>query len=193
MPDVTRNPVRKYPFLPADPDIGWLPYAWLTYLVWFFVYPAIVHASALVWILSIGAGIIFLPLYFTGYWVRSPKALWVSAGMAAVGIAILPWNPTGTMFFVYAAADGAHTVADPKSVPLRSRAPGGPGARKLDSDASRCGMGARDSVYCADRGHLLPPGGPPAHHPPTCDGAERSQNTWQRSPSASGLRGTCTT
>ena len=45
MPDVTRNPVRKYPFLPADPDIGWLPYAWLTYLVWFFVYPAIVHAS----------------------------------------------------------------------------------------------------------------------------------------------------
>jgi two-component system sensor histidine kinase DesK len=101
---------KKYPFLPADPDIGWLPYAWLAYLIWFLWYPAANNSPAHVWAISISAIVIFLPLYFAGYWVQGPRALWISGGMAAVGVGALPFNPTATMFFMYAAADGAFTT-----------------------------------------------------------------------------------
>ena len=30
---------NKYPFLPPDPEVGWVPYVWLVYMVWFMMFP----------------------------------------------------------------------------------------------------------------------------------------------------------
>jgi two-component system sensor histidine kinase DesK len=93
--------------LPADKDIGWVPYGYLLYLSFFVVYPLATNAKALDLALT-GLGIlIFLPLYFLSYWVNGAKLLWVIAGMAVLGAVYGPFNPGASVFFIYAAAAGA--------------------------------------------------------------------------------------
>jgi len=106
-------PIKKYPFLPPSRHVGWLPYVWLIYLSNFFVVAALKPASPLEWVLSVTAVLIFLPLYFLGYWVCGPKALWISAVMWLIAAAFAPWNPAASAFAIYAAGNLAD-VGEPK-------------------------------------------------------------------------------
>lgn len=90
--------------LPPDREHGWTPFAWLVYLSMFIAYPAFSRAGTAEWVLTLLALAAFLGLYFRGFWVEG-RALWPILGaIALLGAASSPFNPGGTVFFVYAAA-----------------------------------------------------------------------------------------
>jgi two-component system sensor histidine kinase DesK len=91
--------------LPDDPEIGWTPYLWLVYLLMFFAYLVLGRAGALEWSLSLLAVLVFLVLYFRGYWApRGAEAWAIVAAITGIGVLFLPVNPGASVFFVYAAA-----------------------------------------------------------------------------------------
>lgn len=88
--------------LPKDPELGWTPYAWLVYLGFFLMYPALGKASALQWVLT-GLGVaVFLVLYFIAYWLRDRRVLGCIAGIVLLGALFAPTNPGASAFFIYA-------------------------------------------------------------------------------------------
>jgi two-component system sensor histidine kinase DesK len=94
--------------LPNDKDIGWVPYVWLTYLVALPINGYFWQLEALQWtatFLSVGA---FLVLYFQAYWVEERDLLWIIALMAALGIALIPINPSAAVYLVYAGSFAGH-------------------------------------------------------------------------------------
>jgi two-component system sensor histidine kinase DesK len=85
-------------------DVGWTPYAWLVYLL-FFIAPLIVgHPPTHVVVWSVVAIAVFLPLYFAGFRTSGVPLLIVAWAIHGIGAAILPINPAGVCFFIYAAA-----------------------------------------------------------------------------------------
>ena len=75
--------IRKYPFLPADSEQGWLPYMWLVYLFIFLV-PVVLSPDFRVWWLTAGTIAVFLPLYFRGYWEHGWRQFALSAAMCVL-------------------------------------------------------------------------------------------------------------
>jgi two-component system sensor histidine kinase DesK len=96
--------------LPKNKDIGWTPYAWLVYLssVPFFGY-ASRQTSAKFWAPTIAGMIVFLGLYFWGYWIKGKKLLWIIAAIMVLGAISAPTNPGASVYFIYAAAFVAST------------------------------------------------------------------------------------
>jgi two-component system sensor histidine kinase DesK len=96
--------------LPQNKDIGWTPYAWLIYLtsVPFFGYVS-GHTTARFWVPTIAGMVIFLGLYFWGYWVQGKKLLWIIAAITLLGMISAPTNPGASNYFIYAAAFVAST------------------------------------------------------------------------------------
>jgi two-component system sensor histidine kinase DesK len=91
--------------LPPDPEIGWTPFAWLIYFPALFMWPAAQHASAAVWAATTAAGVVFLPLYFRGYWCTGwTEKYWIIAAMAALGMLLTPINPGAPVLTIYAAS-----------------------------------------------------------------------------------------
>lgn len=85
-------------------DLGWAPFAWLIYLVFYFV-PLVTGkptTSEVVW--SVVAVAVFLPLYFEAFRSRGTRALALAWTVHGIGLAIVPINPAGACFFIYAAA-----------------------------------------------------------------------------------------
>ncbi|HEY5028551.1 MAG TPA: sensor histidine kinase, partial [Candidatus Angelobacter sp.] len=96
--------------LPKNKDIGWTPYAWLVYLSSVpFLGFASGQASAKFWTYTIAGMVIFLGLYFWGYWIQGKKLLWIVAAIALLGVVSAPTNPGASVYFVYAAAFIAST------------------------------------------------------------------------------------
>jgi two-component system sensor histidine kinase DesK len=89
--------------LPEDSPVGWLPYSWLIYLSLYIVYPLLAHVSAGWWVIHAVGLVVFLGLYFRGFWLDGPRVLPIMWGIAAIGIVLIPWNPGASVFFVYAA------------------------------------------------------------------------------------------
>jgi two-component system sensor histidine kinase DesK len=91
--------------LPENKDIGWTPYAWLIYLVNvpFFGF-ASGKTSASFWAWTISGMLVFLGLYFWGYWIQSKKLLWIVAAITLLGVVSAPTNAGASVYFVYAAA-----------------------------------------------------------------------------------------
>jgi two-component system sensor histidine kinase DesK len=91
--------------LPPNKDIGWTPYAWLIYLasVPFYAYVT-QHTSAVYWALTVAGMLVFLGLYFWGYWINGRRLLWIIAAIALLGVVYGPSNPGASVYFVYAAA-----------------------------------------------------------------------------------------
>src|SRR3982074_3125005 len=96
--------------LPKNKDIGWTPYAWLIYLnsVPFFGY-ASGQTSTRFWVPTIVGMVIFLGLYFWGYWIQGKKLLWIIAAITLLGMVSAPTNPGASVYFIYAAAFVAST------------------------------------------------------------------------------------
>jgi two-component system sensor histidine kinase DesK len=90
--------------IPRNPSIGWTPFAWLIYLPIFFADPLSRRASAGEWTATLAAVVVFLALYFTGYWLVGWKLLLVIAAIFALGAGFAPWNPNSGVFVIYAAA-----------------------------------------------------------------------------------------
>ncbi|MFI5238638.1 MAG: sensor histidine kinase [Gemmatimonadales bacterium] len=91
--------------MPPDQDIGWSPLAWLIYFPGLFVWPALSHSSTAVWIATIVSGIIFLPLYFRGFWcARGSEKYWIIAIIAILGMILSPVNAGAPVFTIYAAS-----------------------------------------------------------------------------------------
>ncbi|HVS12838.1 MAG TPA: sensor histidine kinase [Thermoanaerobaculia bacterium] len=90
--------------LPRDQSVGWTPFAWLVYLAAFFVEPVLGRAPPLEWALTVAATLIFLALYFRGFWLQGRGQVKVALGILAIGVLFLPTNRGAVTFFIYAAS-----------------------------------------------------------------------------------------
>tara|TARA_B100001123_G_scaffold264834_1_gene294936 strand:+ start:4853 stop:5953 length:1101 start_codon:yes stop_codon:yes gene_type:complete len=113
------NPLKKLAttvhrrLLPANSDIGVLPYLWLVYLGSFFVHfvfyqPPLWH----IWLSVIGT-LLFLACYFRAYWTCGAHTLVYIGAICVIGSVLTLVNPGAGVFFVYASAFAAH-VGQPK-------------------------------------------------------------------------------
>jgi two-component system sensor histidine kinase DesK len=91
--------------LPDDTDLGWTPFAWVLYIGFFAAFPAIKRSTSVIeWALTLGGLVLFLIIYFYGFWVRNRRAIPVIAALTLMGLLYFPFNPGAGSFFIYAAA-----------------------------------------------------------------------------------------
>jgi two-component system sensor histidine kinase DesK len=91
--------------IPKNSDLGWTPYAWLVYLIFFWCGPIFSpHTTAQDWAITALGTAVFLPLYFWGYWLPGRRALIPTGLIALLGIVYAPINFGASVFFVYASA-----------------------------------------------------------------------------------------
>jgi len=90
--------------LPRDRDLGWAPYAWLVYLSVYVLTPLVLVRARGGLVLQAAGLLLFLPLYFAGFWVEGSRRVWIIAAITAIGVATTWANPGGAVFFVYAAS-----------------------------------------------------------------------------------------
>ncbi|MCC7178995.1 MAG: sensor histidine kinase [Acidobacteria bacterium] len=90
--------------LPPDRALGWRPYAWLVYLSAYIAFPFVARTSPAQWALHVAGFVVFLPLYFAGYWVDGARRLPIVLGLVGLGTALTWLNPAAAVFFVYAAS-----------------------------------------------------------------------------------------
>ncbi len=92
--------------IPHDNDLGWTPYVWLIYIVPFTLTPIISSRPQTFgrWSLYIAATLVFLVLYFRGYWARGRELMLVATAMVVMGIAFWPRSYGAGALFIYGAA-----------------------------------------------------------------------------------------
>lgn len=92
--------------IPHDNDLGWTPFAWLVYIVPFTLTPLFHRPqnNAAGWTLYIVATLVFMALYFRGYWVRGRQLVLIAAAIAAMGVVLWPRSYGAGAFFIYAAS-----------------------------------------------------------------------------------------
>lgn len=88
--------------LPADAELGWTPYGWLVYLAFLGMGPSLMGGAARDWVLTGVATLVFLVLYFRGFWLSGRRLLPVVGGIVLVGAVLWPVNPGASVFFIYA-------------------------------------------------------------------------------------------
>jgi len=89
--------------LPKDRDLGWTPYAWLIYLVFFVVMPFAVDAPVSTRMLTVAGTMVAVPVYFWSYWLRGRRIIWTLAIFFALGTFFAKINPASSVFITYAA------------------------------------------------------------------------------------------
>src|SRR5687767_12980984 len=99
--------MQKIRLLPADPQIGWTPYAWLVYVVPFVAAPFLAGVPAPHLAATVAATLVFLALYFAGFWQHGARLVAILAAIAAIGCLFLPVHPGAAVFFIYAASFAA--------------------------------------------------------------------------------------
>ncbi|MCH9680949.1 MAG: sensor histidine kinase [Deltaproteobacteria bacterium] len=106
---------RRWRLLPDDPQLGWAPYVWLLYLGFVFLIPVFggftQHLS--VWVASVVATAVFLPVYFYGYWVEGPRLMLLAMVIAGIGTLLTPFNPGSNTFFIFSAFFAGRSVHRP--------------------------------------------------------------------------------
>ena len=91
--------------IPRNDDLGWTPYAWTVYVVFYAISPMFArNATPIDWLTTIGTTLIFLALYFRGYWVRGPRIIPIMAALVLLGLLLYPHNSAAGVFFIYAAS-----------------------------------------------------------------------------------------
>ena len=90
--------------LPDERHLGWTPYAWLIYSLPFLVNTYESRVAPSLFAANVAAYIVFLVLYFLGYWVHGRKLVGVIAAMTLLGFITTPFNNFGASLFIYAAA-----------------------------------------------------------------------------------------
>jgi two-component system sensor histidine kinase DesK len=95
--------LMRFRLLPESSPLGWTPYAWLVYVSFFLVWGAVYNAP-LDWLIDGPAFVLFLALYFRGFWLRGRALLQVACAILAIGLLLAPRNPGASCFVIYAAA-----------------------------------------------------------------------------------------
>jgi two-component system sensor histidine kinase DesK len=85
-------------------DLGWETYAWLIYSLPFILAALMPSLPALKRDVMLIEYLVFLVLYFAGYFIRGPQILWIIAGLDLLAIAGSVWNPAAGAFFIYGSA-----------------------------------------------------------------------------------------
>jgi two-component system sensor histidine kinase DesK len=98
----------SFRLLPESSPLGWTPYAWLVYVSFFLVWATVAN-SPLDWLVDGPALILFLALYFRGFWLCGTPLLRVAFAILAIGLALAPRNPGASSFVIFAAAFLAET------------------------------------------------------------------------------------
>lgn len=89
--------------IPKDKELGWTPYAWTIYVVFFLIAPSMSrHTTPMEWAATAFGLVIFLALYFRGYWVRGRELLAIIAALTLLAMVYYPFNPGAGCFFIYA-------------------------------------------------------------------------------------------
>ncbi|HEV2699601.1 MAG TPA: hypothetical protein VGU90_16535, partial [Terriglobales bacterium] len=83
---------------------GWAPYVWLIFLCFFLFQPVLDHAGQREWLITIGAILVFLPMYFGVFWTGPPINYVLLAGMAAMGIGFAKFNAGSSVFIIFCAS-----------------------------------------------------------------------------------------
>jgi two-component system, NarL family, sensor histidine kinase DesK len=89
----------------ARRDLGFTAYLWLVYAVPFLADPFLHRDPPLERLATVAGGLVFLALYFAGFWAAGRRLLAVIAGLVLLGTVFAPWNTGAVPFFIYA---GAH-------------------------------------------------------------------------------------
>lgn len=83
---------------------GWEPFVWLVYSLPYLFTSALapIGAGRKAWLLGLYAA--FLALYLGGHLVRSPRIVWIVAGLDLIAIFGSVHNPSAAAFFIYGSA-----------------------------------------------------------------------------------------
>ena len=90
--------------LPNNRDHGWAPYAWLVFLVFFYIQPILEHPSWRTLLITNTIVVFFLVLYFSIFWVRPPFNYLLLVCMAAMGLGLANVNQGSSVFVIFTAA-----------------------------------------------------------------------------------------
>jgi len=96
-------------------ELGWAPYVWLGYLVFYVAALFMPPATPQQWAISVAALVVFLPLYLYGFRIRGPRLLAVAWAIFLLGAIVLPHNSGAVAFFIYALAFIPFTTASAKA------------------------------------------------------------------------------
>ncbi len=94
----------RWRLLPEDRFLGWTPFVWLVYLPTLFITPLIRKDPAWVWWATAAVCVVFLPLYFRGYWARGRERYLIIAAITLLGALLAPFNNSAFALFIYAAS-----------------------------------------------------------------------------------------
>lgn len=110
----TKRRLLRGRIYPDQADTGDMPLYVLLYSLFIFLLPILTESSSIqrigpwrFWGATAMAYLLFLRLYFQGWWLRDQQLLKPIIGIAALGLLLLPINVGAQMMFVYAAAFGA--------------------------------------------------------------------------------------
>jgi two-component system sensor histidine kinase DesK len=90
--------------LPADLDQPFAPYIWLVYLFIFFTSLAAYHPLEHSYLYASIGTVLFLIIYFNGYWTSSKRIKWNILAILVIGTLMTVMTPGASVFFVYAGA-----------------------------------------------------------------------------------------
>ncbi|HVO79561.1 MAG TPA: sensor histidine kinase [Terriglobales bacterium] len=86
-------------------ELGWTPFIWLFYLVFFFFHPFYDHVGWKEWVATIATAAVFVALYFAVFFTN--QRYWKFLSVAAIvllGVGFAPFNAGASVFFIYAAS-----------------------------------------------------------------------------------------
>ncbi|HEY0023452.1 MAG TPA: sensor histidine kinase [Longimicrobium sp.] len=100
------SPRRR--LVPAGGGVGWTAYAWLIYLAFFLIEPAVplrlAHSARAYPAGTALVVAVFLVSYFRGFWVQGRALMLVVAVQVLLGAVMTPLNVGASVFFIYAAS-----------------------------------------------------------------------------------------
>ena len=85
-------------------QLGWEPFAWLIYSLPYFFSSLLSPTFAGRRWPYLASYVLFLALYFAGHYVRTPRILWIVAGLDAIAFFGSIRNPSAACFFIYGSA-----------------------------------------------------------------------------------------
>jgi len=84
--------------------LGWEVYAWLIYALPFLYVAIAAPFEPFAKAVQVASFLVFLPLYFASFLVRSPRVLWIVGALDLIAIVNSQWNPSAATFFIYGSA-----------------------------------------------------------------------------------------
>lgn len=85
-------------------DLRWDTYAWLIYSLPFIYATIVAPFPPLQRQVMLACYAVFVPVYFSGYFIRGPRILLVIGALDAIAIICSQWNPAAACFFIYGSA-----------------------------------------------------------------------------------------